>query len=124
MRKLIPWMILLCAVPVFAGPLRDAIGGAKGLSAIAGLLGLGALGALGVIGQARIAIEEIMQAVQVVKQLVHKYKNLAGSDEVKEDLLMLQKELDDALEATALVVERLRFLPRHKSIADRLRGAL
>lgn len=124
MRLRIATLSVLAFVAVcFAGPLRDALDGGKVISLIAGGLGLSVLGLFGVFSQARKAVEEIMDVVNTVKSLIHKYKNLATGSEVKEDLRKLEKELDEALEACADTIAKLKF-PKAKALAKRLRGAL
>ena len=123
MRRFITLLVLLITAPAFAGPLRDSVDGGLFLKAIAGGLGLSVLAMLGVFAQARKAIEEILDVVRLVKFLVNKYKNHATSSEVRKDMESLRKELDEALEALACTVEKLRF-PKAKILARRLRGAL
>jgi len=102
--------------------IQDVFQGLGGFKSVAGILGVSVLGLLGVIRRMRMAIAETIEAVTTVKTVFEKYRDKFANDkQIKKDVALVEKEVNEALESIADVVERIPFL---KKYAKQLRDIL
>jgi hypothetical protein len=101
--------------------LNDLFNGVVSLKGLAAMLGLSIFGLIGVIGLLKKAIAEIIEAVNKINYTIKKYQNFFQSPEAKKDFEDTLLEVDQALEAIADILTKIRLYSLAKQLRDTIR---
>ena len=93
----------------------QAIGGFK---AVSGALGVSVFVALAVVFKIKKAVKEISEFVATLKMFITKYRGYFKDGQGARDYKELVKEADDALEAIADVLEKMKLKDQAKKIRE------
>ena len=125
------WLLGMCVLvvvivsAVFAADklnIENIVSGIGGAKTVAAGLGISVLGLIGIIGLLRGAITESVEAVRELEGFVRKYQGILqdSNSDVRRDFDKAKKEIDEALEAYAKILDRLQL----RDLARKLRNVI
>jgi len=125
------WLLGMCVLvvvivsAVFAADklnIENIVSGIGGAKTVAAGLGISVLGLIGIIGLLRGAITESVEAVRELEGFVRKYQEILqdSNSDVRRDFDKAKKEIDEALEAYAKILDRLQL----RDLARKLRNVI
>jgi len=125
------WLLGMCVLvvvivsAVFAADklnIENIVSGIGGAKTVAAGLGISVLGLIGIIGLLRGAITESVEAVRELESFVRKYQGILqdSNSDVRRDFDKAKKEIDEALEAYAKILDRLQL----RDLARKLRNVI
>jgi len=125
------WVLGMCVLvvvivsAVFAADklnIENIVSGIGGAKTVAAGLGISVLGLIGIIGLLRGAITESVEAVRELESFVRKYQGILqdSNSDVRRDFDKAKKEIDEALEAYAKILDRLQL----RDLARKLRNVI
>jgi len=125
------WLLGMCVLvvvivsAVFAADklnIENIVSGIGGAKTVAAGLGISVLGLIGIIGLLRGAITESVEAVRELESFVRKYQEILqdSNSDVRRDFDKAKKEIDEALEAYAKILDRLQL----RDLARKLRNVI
>ena len=102
----------------FIGDIAGKIFGIPG--AIGGIMGVVGLivGSGGLFMLIKTLIKEMIEAVEAIKFFINKYNKYFISGQGKSDYLLMTKELDEALESLANVLDKLKLTSYAKQLRE------
>lgn len=118
-------MVVVMVTAVFAADklnIENIVNGIGGARTVAAGLGISVLGLIGAIGLLRGAVIESVEAVRALECFVRKYQDILRdtNSDVRRDFDKAKKEIDDALEAYARILDRLQL----RGLARKLRSVI